>query len=191
MHPMHVAHPLILAVGAGKATLRVGAFALALLACSPALDWREALIEGPGLTAVFPCRPIGQRRDVALAGAVLQMRLQACETAGSTFAVGAVDVGDPARIAGVMAALRESTLGKMPASSQTALTTAEWSVVGSTPQPAAGRWQTRGERPDRSALSLDTAVFSRGTWVIQATLITGKPNPDMSESFFDGLRFGP
>lgn len=193
MQPMHVFHPLSLAEGAGKTAQRVGGltFALSLAACSPALDWRESLIEGPGLTAVFPCRPIGQWRDVALAGTVVQMRLQACETAGSTFAVGVVDVGDPARIAGVMAALRESTLGKMPASSPAAMVTTEWSVAGSTPQAAAGRWQSRGERLDRSALSLDTAVFSRGTWVIQATLITGKPSPDMSESFFGGLHFGP
>lgn len=192
MNWMQVVHPLTIDEGKGKAAMGVAALALSFVACAPALDWREALIEGPGLTATFPCRPIGQRRDVALAGTLVQMRLQACEAAGSTFAIGVVDVGDPARIAGAMAALRESTLGKLPASSQAvASALAGWSVAGATPQPGAGRWQSRGERPDHSSLSLDTAVFSRGTWVIQATLIAGRSDPNQSEPFFDGLRFAP
>lgn len=120
------------------------------------------------------------------------MRLQACETAGSTFAVGVVDVAHPARIAGVIEALRESTLGKMPRASQVAASAmAGWSVAGSTPQPGTGRWQSSALRPDGTPLRLDTAVFSRGTWVIQATLITQKLDPEVSEPFFDGMRFAP
>lgn len=186
---MHVCRSFILAAASW---VTASVLAPGLAACSPALDWREAPVEGPGLTAAFPCRPIGQTRQVVLAGAAVRMRLQACEAAGSTFAVGVVDVGDPARIGAVMAALSESTLGKVPAASQaSASAVAGWSVSGSTPQPGAGRWQSKGQRLDRSAVSLDTAVFSRGTWVVQATLISERPDSETSERFFDGLRFAP
>lgn len=191
---MQVVHPLILATPADKVAplTAVTALLVALAACSPALDWRETPVEGPGLTAAFPCRPIGQRREVVLADVSVQMRLQACEVSGGTFAISVVDVGDPARIAGVMGALRQSTLGKMPAASQAAASAmVGWSVAGSTPQPGAGRWQSWGQRPDRSPLSLDTAVFSRGTWVVQATVISAKPDVEVSGPFFEGLRFAP
>ena len=164
--------------------------AVASAACSPALDWRETTIDGPALTALFPCRPVGQSREVPLAGAPVPLRLLACEAGGSTFAVSVADVHDPAAVGPAMAALREGSLGKLAASPQSASSVvAGWSVAGATPQPAAGRWQASGQRPDGSPLSLETALFSRGTWVIQASLIGAKPDPATSGPFFDGLRF--
>lgn len=166
------------------------ALAATLAACSPALDWREATVEGPGLAAMFPCRPIGQSREVPLAGAAVHMRLLACETEGRTFAIGVADVKDPAAVAKSMTALRDSSLAKLSGPSEAASSAvAGWSVAGATPQPAAGRWQVNTRRPDGEPLSLDTALLAHGTWVIQATVIGGKTDPDASGPFFDGLRF--
>jgi hypothetical protein len=162
----------------------------ALAACSPALDWREATVDGPGLAAMFPCRPIGQSRELPLAGATVSMRLLACETDGRTFAIGVADVKDPAAVATAMTALRDASLGKLsnppdPASAAVV----GWAVDGATPQSAAGRWQVNSQRPDGAPLSLDTALLARGTWVIQATVIGGRADPNASAPFFDGLRF--
>lgn len=166
------------------------ALAATLVACSPALDWREATVEGPGLAAMFPCRPIGQSREVPLAGATVHMRLLACETDGRTFAIGVADVKDPAAVAKAMTALRDASLGKLARPPEPAsAVVAGWAVDGATPQPAAGRWQVNTQRPDGAPLSLDTALLARGTWVIQATVIGGRTDPDASAPFFDGLRF--
>jgi hypothetical protein len=70
--------------------------AAAVAGCSPALDWRETRLKGPGLEATFPCRPVGQARQVELAGRLVAMQLDGCEAGGRTFAVGWADVGDPA-----------------------------------------------------------------------------------------------
>jgi hypothetical protein len=159
-----------------------------LTACSPALDWREAQIEGPGLVAMFPCRPVGQSRQIELAGAAVKMEMQACETGGATFAVGTVDMKDPAAVGPALSALRDATLGKLASPTVTAAPTG-WNLTGSTPQPAAGRWQVNSQRQDGSPLSLDTAVFARGTWVVQATVIGTGPDARASIPFFEGLRF--
>ncbi len=166
----------------------VAAFGLA--ACSPALDWREAQIEGPGLAAMFPCRPVGQSRQIELAGAAVTLRMQACEAGGGTFAVSAVDVKDPATVGPALSALRDATLDKLASPTVTAAPTG-WSLTGATPQQAAGRWQLISQRPDGSSLSLDTAVFARGTWVVQATVISTGPDTRASTPFFEGLRFAP
>lgn len=159
-----------------------------LAACSPALDWREAQIDGPGLAAMFPCRPVGQRRQIELAGVAVTMEMQACEASGATFAVSVVDMKDPAVVAPALSALRDATLGKLASPTVTAAPTG-WSLTGATPQPAAGRWQLNSQRPDGSPLSLDTAVFARGTWVVQATVIDTKPDARASTPFFEGLHF--
>lgn len=161
-----------------------------LLACSPALDWRQAQIDGPGLAAMFPCRPVGQSRQIELAGAAVTMKMQACEAGGGTFAVSVADVKDPAAVGPALSALRDASLGKLASPTVTAPPTG-WGLIGATPQQAAGRWQLNSQRPDGSPLSLDTAVFARGTWVIQATVIGTRADERASTPFFDGLRFAP
>src|SRR5262245_60104525 len=55
-------------VATGAIALAVG-LAFSVSACSPALDWRETRLQGPGLLALFPCRPVAQSRQIELAGA--------------------------------------------------------------------------------------------------------------------------
>jgi len=164
------------------------ALPVALAACSPALDWREAPIERLGLVAMFPCRPVAQSRQIELAGAAVKMEMQACEANGATFAISIVDMKDPAAVGPALSALRDATLGKLASPTVTAAPTG-WSLTGATPQPAAGRWQLNSQRQDGSPLSLDTAVFARGTWVVQATVIGAAPDARASTPFFEGLHF--
>lgn len=165
----------------------------ALAACAPALDWREARLEGPGLQALFPCRPVAQTREVALAGSPRPVRLHACEAAGRTYAVMLADVAEPAAVGPALLALREASTAKAPAGAATPAP--GWPLpAGATPQPAAGRWQLAlpGGR-----LRMDTAVFARGTWVVQASVI-GAAEPASASAptlavapFFEALRFAP
>lgn len=163
----------------------LGAASGVLGGCSPALDWREVRLEGPGLVATFPCRPVGQTRRLTLAGTSVSMTLQACEAAGRTFAVALADMGDPGAVDAGLRALRDASLAKLGDAAPP--TMSDWAIEGMTPQPAAGRWQLSQRRPDGGALLLDTAVFARGTWVIQASVIGEMGGQDASAPFFDGL----
>ncbi|HJV71294.1 hypothetical protein [Ideonella sp.] len=184
----------------GAFILARGRFAAALLGllgvlsgllggCSPALDWREVRLAGPGLVAMFPCRPVGQTRQLTLAGTAVTMTLQACEAADRTFAVGLADMGDPAAVDAGLQALRDASLAKSGGTAQPAVS--EWSVEGMTPQPAAGRWQLSQPQPAGGAVHVDTAVFARGTWVVQATVIAKTAGAAANAPFFEGLRLTP
>lgn len=181
-----VTQGLRLALLLGSAVVACG-----LSACAPALDWREVSIDGPGLWVVFPCRPVSQTRDVPLSGRATKMTLSACEAAGVTFAVGAVDVQDPSRVPAALVELRAGTLGKVSAGPAAPRQLTSWSIAGATPQPQAGRWRADGTRPDGLPLTMETAVFSRGTWVIQASAIGQRADTSGQAPFFEGLRFAP
>lgn len=158
---------------------------LVLGACSPALDWREVRIDEAALFSLFPCRPVAQTRELALGGRPVAMTLRACETGGATFAVAVADVKDPAQVGPALAALRAASEAKQADGAATAQAAA-LVVDGATPQPAAGRWVFPGRRTGGGAPPVDTAVFARGTWVVQATVI----GPADTTAFFEGLRFG-
>lgn len=169
------------------------ALAVMLAGCSPALDWRETRLKGPGLEATFPCRPVGQTRQVELAGRLVAMQLDGCEAGGRTFAVGWADVGDPAAVGPALQALRQASIGK--AANRPARPITDWPAPrGATPQAAAGRWELHVAGPGGSVLAMDTAVFARGTWVVQASVIGPEPVPGAAAAlapFFEDLRFAP
>lgn len=158
--------------------------------CAPALDWREARIDGSGLLALFPCRPVAQTRQVALAGRQVSMQLHGCETGGRTFAVVLADMGEPAAVAPALQALRQASQDKTGGAALTARAVDWPAPPGATPQVAAGRWRL-ALPPDGKASRLDTALFARGTWVVQATVIGPQGNDEVDAPFFEGLRFAP
>ena len=80
--------------------------ACALVACSPALDWREVRVDGGALTALFPCRPEHRARTVPLGADSVRMEMVACAASDSTYAVGYIDIRDPAAVTGALENLR-------------------------------------------------------------------------------------
>jgi hypothetical protein len=176
-----------------RTTARLGSVALVVAlgaGCAPALDWREARIEGPGLLAMFPCRPVAQTREVALAGRQVSMRLHACEATGRTFAVMLADVADPAAVAPALLALRQASEAKTADAASHSKPVAWSAPPGATPQAVAGRLLL-ALPADGTPRSLQTALFARGTWVVQATAIGPRGGEELDAPFFDGLRFAP
>lgn len=160
-----------------------------LASCVPSLNWREVVVPGPELTALFPCRPVSLARPVPLAGRTVNLNLQSCEADGSTYAVASGEIGDPAAVAETLRALRDATSRNLAAG--TDFRPEAWALAGATPQPEAGRWRVGGHRPDGQPLHADTAVFSRGTWVVQVTVIGPSLSDARTQPFFEGLRFAP
>ncbi|MBX3636356.1 MAG: hypothetical protein KF683_13385 [Rubrivivax sp.] len=167
------------------------AAACMLAACSPALDWRDVRPEGSGLVLQMPCRPGAVERTLALAGAAQRVVLHSCMADGLTWGLAVADVGDPARVAPALQAWRDAAAANIAAAPATPADTMPLRVPGATPSAAAGRWQLQGRRPDGVAVQMQLALFTRGTSVLQATVLGPQVPAEAAEQFFGSLRFPP
>lgn len=114
------------------------------------------------------------------------MNLLSCRTGASTWALAWVADVAPAELAAVTDRLRGQALSNVGGQGSEALAL---QVPGATPNAASGRWRTSGRRPDGSALTQDMAVFSRGTTVFQATILSTDASLQGADHFFEALRF--
>jgi len=165
----------------------IAAAAVALAACSPTFDWREARPEGSGVVALFPCRPHDQQRDVTLAGNVVSMRMHACSAGGAHFALATLDAGDPQRVTPELVALRAQLIANLGAP---AVEARPWLLAGATPNPESVRLHLLGTRPDGSRVVADAAFFVRGFTLYQATVLGSGDTPghDAVDTFFGAIR---
>lgn len=156
-------------------------------ACSPALDWREARVDGGALLALFPCKPVELTREATLLDRRVRMSLQSCDADGATFAVTHADVGDPARVAPALAGMQAAlaaNLGAAPAAGRTA-----FHVAGMTPGEQAVRLRLRGRLPDGGdGVEEEAAFFAKGTRVYQAVVLGRRARADAADAFFASLR---
>lgn len=156
--------------------------------CSPALDWREVRPPGTPLLLLFPCKPQGQDRLVALAGTSTRLALQACPAAGQTWGLAVADVGDPARVGPALAGLAAAAAANIGAA---AATPTPVQVRGATPNPGSQRWALQGRMPDGKGVVMQVVVFTHGTQVFQATVLGPQAPPEAADSFFDSMRIQP
>ena len=171
----------------GSFDARIAAALLPLLvACTPALDWREVRAQDDALDALSSCRPECRARIVAIAGAHARTEMAVCEAGRSTYAIGFVDLRDPAAVTGALEGLRSGAVGN---------------VAGAAPHvtPFALRGTTRNSEAERlpveGRLSVGTPVqehavfFVQGLRVYQASVIGAAPVPEAVEVFIAGLEF--
>lgn len=162
--------------------------ALALTACSAALDWRQVQPEGWSLLATLPCKPASQQRQVALAGQQVALTMLACTADGHTFALASAELADAARVGPVLQALgqaaRANVQGRIAAEQAAA-------VPGMTPSPSARRWLLQGRLPDGQAVVEQVQVFAHGTRVFQAAVIGPVADDARAAPFFDALKVRP
>lgn len=166
----------------------VGAALLAieLVACAPEFNWREFTAQGSGMVTKFPCRPDRQARPVRVADLKVRMEMLVCAAGGSTFALGFLDVADPARVQATLSELRTITLANVHGvAPQLALA----KIPGMTPNPQALRLSAGGTLPGGDAIHVHAVFFSKGLRVYQATVIGTEPELQRVETFFDGLKF--
>lgn len=156
--------------------------------CSLALDWREVRAPGTSLLALLPCKPSAQERQLGLAGGPVTLSLQACNAAGLTWAIVAADLKDPAR---VRPALDELVAASATNLSASVSAEAPFAVRGGTPNDRSRRFRVAGAFPDGTKVTLDSAVFTHGTWVFQATVMGGTVDEEARENLFANLRVQP
>ncbi|MCA1325796.1 hypothetical protein [Herbaspirillum sp. alder98] len=94
------------------------ALALALAACSPTYNWREVRPQpghGADFVVLLPAKPAYYSRQVTLDSLRVEMHMTAAQTDGITFAVATADLGDAARAATTLDAMRDALLANIGA----------------------------------------------------------------------------
>jgi len=162
--------------------------AASLVACTPALDWREVRPEGTGLSALFPCRPDRHERDVRLADMPARMQLHACDAAGATFSLAVVDAAMPSRVEPVLAALKASAAANIGGA---APRIEPFAPPGATPNPGSALLHVAGRLPDGRAVTMHAAFFVHGLRVFQATAVGAALADETLQSFFGATRLAP
>ncbi len=162
--------------------------ALALAGCSPALDWRELRPPSGGIVALFPCKPSGQERRIALGGRAVRLELHACSAGGRTWGLVTADLEDPTLLGQALDELASAAAGNIAAGPGQRL---PLGVAGATPHASNQRLQLQGRKPDGQAVQMQLAVFAHGTWVFQATVLGDTLPAEDADTFFSALRFVP
>lgn len=137
---------------------------------------------------LMPCKPAEQHRQLPLAGAAVGVTLQACSAADRTWALVSANVDDPARVPTALDELLAASarnLGAIVPPGQA------FQPPGSTPQARSRRVRIEGALPDGRRAVLESAVFSHGTWVFQATVLGDVAGAEAAPPFFDSLRIQP
>ena len=177
------------------------ALAVALAACSPALNWRSVAVPEAALQVMLPCKPDNAVRTVELAGAPLALSLQSCDADGATFAVSYATLADPARAGVALDHWRAATLARIgvavPAASAPASGAAApvqmqpFVPAGALALPQAVRTTVQGKRPDGTPVTAHAAWFARALGsegrVYNAVVFGDKARPAVADTFFAGL----
>ena len=174
---------------AASAALAAGA---ALLACSPAFNWRETPVGDDGLVALLPCKPDRATRDVTLAGARVALEMTGCEAGGATFTVARTVALDAPEAAARLRAWQDSIAANLRATASQASPAV---VRGAAAEPPPVRLLAGGAdaqgRPVQ-AQSLWFVAPARGTpgalALYQASVLGEPSEPEAAATFFEGLR---
>ena len=201
-HPLLTFVPALLAVTAS----------LLLAACNPVFNWREVRPEGTALSLLLPCKPDKAEKKVLLGERPQALRLLGCDAGDATFALAVVDVGDVSKVAAVLAQWQSGTLANMKAPPAKTLSAQSGSladkdaaekgatekgatkvvplkVPGAALLPPAVWVKASGQRADGTAVSGQAAYFVQGSQVFQAVVYATEIQPEVSETFFSGLKF--
>lgn len=174
----------------------------ALMACSPALNWREVRPEAAdSLVAMFPCKPESQSRQLTLPdlpGGPVTLHVMACEADGARWALSYLDAGTAERRAAALGLLSRAlntnlSMGRTPIMPPKDLGAA--AIPGMTAHPDARVWWQTGQRPVPGGAIEPVQVkawhFSHGLTLYQASVWqhTLQPDDPRLTTFADGFNF--
>lgn len=164
------------------------ALAIGIVACAPAMDWRQMQPEGWGLSVALPCRPASHSRQVSLAGRSVDLTLMACTAEGHTYAIASAMLDDPAAVPAALQALGQAARVNVKGVVEHE---GAAQVPGMTPHPQARQWRLRGHLPDGTAVTSQSMVFGHGLRVFQATVVGPQADDLLARSFFERIEVRP
>lgn len=162
-------------------------FLAMLVACSPALDWRDLPPGDSGVAMLFPCRPDRQERAVRMTALDLRVRMASCSAAGATFSLAYVDAPQVAQVAPLLAELRVRAAANVGG---TALVR-PFSAPGATPNEQSAALRIEGRLPDGRHVTEHAVFFARGLRLYQVTAIGESVSREAAETFFGSVKVVP
>ena len=171
--------------------------ALAMVACTPTLNWREVRLDG--LTALLPCKPDQAQRSVRLGTVDIQMDMVGCEAADALYAISHLRAQDVNQAAGLLSEWRAATLSNLHATSvhphafKLAKVADGAFQIPYGAQAAApdGAWEllwVQGQSPDASAVQSRLAWFALGADVYHVAVYGAQLGPQTVDMLYSDLR---
>ncbi len=175
----------------------IGAAAVFLAACSPALNWREVRLDR--LAVWLPCKPDQGQRSVHLASQDVALDMMGCESSGALFAVSHTRLRDPTQVAAFLRAWRAAALENMRATAANERPFAGAHPAANAAKPTAAPLATipgiepvmveaQGQKPNGDALQARLLWFSSGADVFHIAVYAPRLTADMTETLFSELR---
>jgi hypothetical protein len=175
------------------AALRICACAIALggalVACSPANDWRTIINSASGYSIDLPAKPTLDEHQIDIAGTPLKMQMQAAHTDGAVYAVGTVMLpsDDPRLQRTVLDYLCTGlarNLGAAPDARATQVPLAAGGMVLGLEMNVSG---SAGDAHARK--TIHARLVARGRHVYQAAVIADKePQQEQIDQFFQSFK---
>lgn len=167
--------------------LAAGALALVIVAggCAPELNWREWRTESPGVSMLFPCKPVRQQRTVTLDSEPRVLVLHVCDAGGVSWAVALVDVESVARTPGVVKALVDGLHANLGQAREVA---AGPSPKGFDAVPGTGRYRVEGQVPDGRGRVAEHLVLVVGPRVVQVSALGERLDAEALDNFLGSVR---
>jgi hypothetical protein len=156
-----------------------------LLACTPALNWREVRPELGDLTLLMPCKPDRASKTVPLGGQATRLVMVGCEAAGAMFVLSVADLGESSRVGEVLMQWQALTLTHMRAAQPQQRSDL---VSGADRQHPALRVSAKGQSPEGKPVEGQALFFARGSHVFQAVIYSPRPMPEAVETFFASIK---
>lgn len=174
--------------------LSVAASALALLACSPALDWRSVPLPEAGITLSLPCKPERAARPVDLGAGAVELSMVGCQADGATFALSHMPLADPSQAGAALARWRTAVLARMQAGPQ-AQAGAAFVPRQALDLPQSLRMVVRGRGADGAEVVAEAVWFARlegpRARLYHAVVYAPQPRTAAADTFFAGLALQP
>ena len=169
------------------ARLILAAALLLAAACTPTFNWREIVVGPAGLHATFPCKPDQVEHKTAFAPErEVVLHATGCETGGAAFFIVYGDLGNAGELATAMAQWKQASLATSKSGIDSEKPYLPAGALGLAPSVIV---RAHGQKPDGSAVQSQVAYFARGTIAYQAVVYAPRLKPEMTDSFFTGLRF--
>lgn len=164
---------------------------VALLACTPAYDWRTIQNNDDAYEVTFPAKPRSDARDIDVAGKPMHMRMQMAEAGDAVFAVGTVDLPD-ADLATQRAALDflqqglARNLNAAPAAHPVDIEVAAGGRLSGSEIVVRGT-SANGQKSETRQIR--ARFIAKGTHAYQVAIVSTKmPPPDQVDQFFSSFK---
>ncbi|WP_371747400.1 hypothetical protein [Caballeronia sp. Sq4a] len=161
----------------------------ALLACTPAYDWRTVMNNDDGYEVTLPAKPRADERKIEIAGQPMTMRMQTAEANDVVFAVGTVVLpsADPALQRAALDYLEQGLARNVNAHPAARATQIELAAGG---RVLGSEMQVEGQSGEkRESRTIHARFVARGMHVYQLAIVSDKAPPaEQADQFFTSFK---